>query len=192
MALAGWLALDAGWLQAKAYLAQYLLSQAWDEARSSGSIRRPWPWADTYPVARLRIAALSIDQIVLAGDSGPTLAFGPGWAEASAPANEPGTTVISGHRDTHFSFLRVLQAGDELELESSSGAQRYRVVDTRVADARHEQIGLADDSSLLLVTCWPFDAIVPGGPMRYVVRALPLSVGSATAAVESSARVPDA
>jgi sortase (surface protein transpeptidase) len=26
--------------------------------------------------------------------------------------------------------------------------------------------------SLTLITCWPFDAIVPGGPLRYVVRAV--------------------
>ena len=30
---------------------------------------------------------------------------------------------------------------------------------------------LADDSLLSLVTCYPFDAIEAGGPMRYVVTA---------------------
>src|SRR5690606_25926119 len=70
------------WLQAKAALAQVLLQSAWSQSRDSGDAVKPWPWADTHPVARLSVPRLAIDQIVLAGDAGRVLAFGPGWAEA--------------------------------------------------------------------------------------------------------------
>jgi sortase A len=170
--LAAWLALDAGWLHAKAWLAQELLADAWQQSQATGSARKPWPWADTHPVARLRVPARGIDQIVLAGDAGRTLAFGPGWAESSALPGTHGTPVISGHRDTHFAFLRELAAGDDIALQGTQGEANYRVVSMRVADARRESLVVADDDdALLLVTCWPFDAVVPGGPLRYVVRA---------------------
>lgn len=167
------LALDAGWLHAKAWLAQALLQEAWATTRATGQPQRPWPWADMHPVARLRVPARGVDQIVLAGDAGRSLAFGPGWAQASAAPGTGGTSVISGHRDTHFAFLRELQPGDAIELESGGGRRRYRVVATQVADVRRERIALDAGDALLLVTCWPFDAVVAGGPLRYVVRAKP-------------------
>ena len=166
---------QAGWIHAKAMLAQVLLERAWTASLDDGQPHKPWPWADTWPVARLRAPHLQREQVVLAGDDGRALAFGPGWAQASAAPGNAGTTVISGHRDTHFAWLAQLQAGDEVELQAGNGTRRYQVTGTRVADARHERIAVdADDDALLLVTCWPFDAVVPGGPLRYVVSARPL------------------
>jgi sortase A len=169
------LSIDASWLHAKAWLAQQLLQQAWQDSRGTQLVRRPWPWADTYPVARLTIESRDVDQIVLAGDAGRSLAFGPGWAEASARPGRHGTIVISGHRDTHFAFLRDLAVGDEVTLEDASGASAFRIVSLQVADTRRDAIALGDADALLLVTCWPFDAVAPGGPLRYVVRAEPLA-----------------
>jgi sortase A len=41
-----------------------------------------------------------------------------------------------------------------------------------VVDARRGSILLDTEEPMLsLVTCYPFDAAVPGGPMRYVVTA---------------------
>lgn len=167
------LMLGAGWLHAKAWLAQRLLQHAWATTQLTQQPQRPWPWADTHPVARLRVASRGIDQIVLAGDAGRTLAFGPGWAQASAAPGARGTSVISGHRDTHFAFLRELAPGDVLQLESVEGLRHYRVVGARVADVRRERITLAGGDTLLLVTCWPFDAVLPGGPLRFVLQAEP-------------------
>lgn len=165
------LALDAGYLHAKAWLAQVLLREAWAESQSSGAAHKPWPWADTHPVARLAVPAHGVEQIVLAGDAGRTLAFGPGWAESSALPGTRGTPVISGHRDTHFAFLEDLAVGDAIELDGARGRAMYRVVDTQVVDSRDHRIAPGAHDGLLLVTCWPFDAVAPGGPLRYVVRA---------------------
>jgi sortase A len=170
--LAALFAADAGAIHAKAVLAQWLLQQAW-QARSDGTdAPRPWPWADLRPVATLRVPRIGIAQVVVSGDSGRSIAFGPGWAEASAAPGEPGTTVISGHRDTHFSWLRGLRIDDVMELHGARNARRYRVTATTIADAADHRVALDDGSDrLVLVTCWPFDAISSGGSGRYVVTA---------------------
>jgi sortase A len=172
LTLAVWQLGGAGYVHAKALLAQRLLESAWTQSQISGVPAKPWPWADTTPVARLRLARLDIEQIVLAGDSGRTLAFGPGWAESSSRPGQPGVTVISGHRDTHFSFLRDVVNGDEFELQTYAGTSRYAVTGTQIVDADRTSLALDADAAVLqLVTCYPFDAIVPGGPLRFVVSA---------------------
>lgn len=190
--LAAWPLGHAGYVHAKARLAQFLLERAWRHAQVDGVAPRPWPWADTVPVARLHVARLGIERIVLEGDSGRTLAFGPGWAPASARPGARGVVLVSAHRDTHFAFLRDLQRGDRIALESEHGTRRYRVDDLRVLDSRSGSAALpADADGLVLVTCWPFDAIGPGGPLRYVVSAVPDGTTTADDAMESPSTVAD-
>lgn len=171
LAAAMLVAANAAWLPAKAALAQQLLQASWQSAQADGRAHRPWPWADTHAVARLVQPRLGISQVVLAGDSGRPLAFGPGWAESSAaPGSASGTTIISGHRDTHFSWLRELRPGDALTLETPQGPRGFTVAAMQVVDSRAHRIAIGDDAGqLVLVTCWPFDAVAPRGPMRYVV-----------------------
>lgn len=164
----------AAWLPAKAMLAQQLLDRAWETSLADGAAHRPWPWADTHPVARLGAPRLGISQIVLAGDAGRPLAFGPGWAEASAAPGATGTTIISGHRDTHFRWLEHLRDGDWVSLESAAGPRRYRVTAREVVDSRTTRIATSSTDQLVLVTCWPFNATAPRGPMRYVVTLAPI------------------
>ena len=112
-----------------------------------------------------------VDLIVLAGGSGRTLAFGPGHLSASSLPGQRGNSVIAGHRDTHFSFLKRLALGELVHVETTDGREHsYKVVDIDVVDSRRVSIVLdTDDSMLSLVTCYPFNAVEPGGPMRYVV-----------------------
>lgn len=164
----------AAWIEAKARLAQRLVRCAWSAAKASGGEVRPWPWADTYPLARLSVPARGVDVFVLAGASGRTMAFGPGHVSGTALPGEPGNAVLSGHRDTHFAFLRQLVPGDVVVIERRDGLRRsYRVSATRVVDHRAgEVMAETPDTRLTLVTCYPFDALRPGGPLRYVVTAL--------------------
>jgi len=159
------------WIPAKAALAQVLLRGAWERAAAGEARPRPWPWADTWPVARLALPGGGRPLVVLAGASGRTLAFGPGHLDGSARPGEPGNVVIAGHRDTHFRALEGVGPGDLVTLEPPAGApRRYRVVRAAVHD-RRDTMPLARDggSRLTLVTCWPFDAVAPGGPLRWVV-----------------------
>lgn len=171
LALVMWHGGHAAWIGAKAHLAQVLIRQAWSRASAGARDARPWPWADTHPVARLRVPGRGVETFVLAGASGRTLAFGPGHLDGTPRPGEPGNAVVSGHRDTHFAFLRRLAKGDEVVIEGRDGRRlRYVVADTRVVD-EHDLAITADagDTRLTLVTCYPFDAIRPGGPLRYVV-----------------------
>jgi len=157
----------------KAGVAQVLLRRAWASTLRGGGDVKPWPWADTWPVARLRRPGGSEDYIVLAGASGRTLAFGPGQVSGSARPGERGNCVLSAHRDTQFAFLRYLKAGDLLELETPDGARHsYAVYDYGVAHkSQVELLRKTFEPTLTLLTCYPFDSPVPGGPLRYVVRA---------------------
>ena len=166
--------LNGAYIPAKAWVAQVLLDVAWDRRLGGAADSRPWSWADTMPLARLRQPRLGIDQIVLEGASGRVLAFGPGHIPGSAPPGEAGNVVISGHRDTHFRWLAQVQSGDELMLQTDDGRNLlYRVAQTSV---HHESdIGLLDPlegDQLRLLTCYPFDAVAAGTSQRYVVTAL--------------------
>jgi sortase A len=166
----------AGLIQAKAWLAPVLIERAWLQSLSRGGAPvKPWPWADTWPVARLRVPALGVQRLVLAGDSGNALAFGPGHANASASLGSPGLAVVGGHRDTHFAFLQRLAPNERIELQLPDGSWRgYRVETLAVVDAREQSLpGGFDAEGLLLVTCYPFDALRANGPLRYVVGARP-------------------
>jgi sortase A len=172
LVLAAGLGLSAGWIHAKAALAQVLLERAWTHSDHGRRTQRPWPWADIAPLARLSVPRLQQDLIVLNGASGQALAFGPGWTPGSARPGAPGLTVISAHRDTQFSFLKALRPGDRLHLDGPAGGSDYQVEGSRIVDSRQQGLPATDTmDGLWLVTCYPFDAIMPGGPLRYVVQA---------------------
>ena len=164
---------EGAYVPTKAWLAQALLQQAWQRSTVTELPQAPWPWADTAPVARLTAPAGGVELIVLAGSSGRTLAFGPGHISGSVLPGEPGNSVIAGHRDTHFGFLKRLSIGDSLRVERLDGrVLNFRVTGIDVVDSRRASLLLdAGTPMLSLVTCYPFGAEEPGGPWRYVVTA---------------------
>ncbi len=165
----------AGYIHAKAWLAEVLIEDAWRDTLSGATEVRPWPWADTWPVARLTAPARGIERYVLAGANGRTIAFGPGHMFGTPLPGEAGNSVIGAHRDTHFAFLQWLEQGEEIVVETARGANlRYRVADVRIVD-KHDLSVIApapDGARLTLVTCYPFDTLRAGGPLRYVVTAV--------------------
>lgn len=173
LALGFWQLGQGTYIPAKAWLAQELMQRAWLRVTAGEDRAAPWPWADTWPVARLTSNTRGVDLIVLAGDSGRTLAFGPGHLGASAMPGDTGNAILAGHRDTHFAFLREVAPGERLGVETIAGASYvYEVVDTAIVDSRTGSLVLDTDLAMLtLVTCYPFDALEPGGPLRYVVTA---------------------
>jgi sortase A len=164
--------IKGGYIFLKAELGQYLINRAWQHSLATGDEYKPWLWADTWPVARLLVPSQNIDQIVLAGDSGQALAFGPGHTSASAQPGTDGVVVISGHRDTHFRFLQYLQEGAQIILQNWEGQHTvYRVSSMQVVD---EDVLIAANNnvrSLMLVTCWPFDSTAANARHRFIVQA---------------------
>ncbi|GAA3950546.1 class GN sortase [Allohahella marinimesophila] len=176
-----WALVSALWIDAKAVLAQVLLQHAWastlaaqEEGHSQQQILqvKPWPWADVWPVGRLRFPDGSA-YVVLNGTSGQALAFGPGHVEASAAPDAVGRIILAGHRDTHFAELKHVRENDVFTLEDTRGAlRRYTVRSIRIVDSRSEKLQLGGAAAeLQLISCYPFDELSAGGPLRYVVTA---------------------
>ncbi|MEZ5614583.1 MAG: sortase [Rhodocyclaceae bacterium] len=185
---------QGSYIQAKAWLAQVLIKQAWARTLEGEAQARPWPWADTWPVARITVPGRDIERYVLAGANGRTIAFGPGHVFGTPLPGEAGNSVIGAHRDTHFAFLRALRPGEEIVVENASAlrrrlmpaeqalhrnqksaaaTRRYRVSGAEIVDKSETRV-LAQppgETRLTLVTCYPFDALRAGGPLRYVVTA---------------------
>jgi len=171
-----------GWIHAKAHLAQVLLDRSWQRTLAGGVEKKPWPWADTWPVARLTLPDRT-EHIVLAGASGRNLAFAPGHLDGSAAPGGGGTCVIAGHRDTHFARLDELEEGQAVSLEDAEGRRCvYRVAGATVVDEGETWVlTVSDGPTLVLVTCWPLDSPVAGGRLRYVVWATADSSANALA-----------
>jgi sortase A len=156
------------YIKAKAELAQWLIAKTWQQRTQHAEPQKPWPWADTKVVAQINVPRLGISQFVMQDASGESLAFGPG---AVIPVNDEHYHFIAGHRDTHFSYLDKLQVGDVVEIKSYKGTSvRYQITDSRVVDINNGPLYVDEQSrGLALMTCWPMDSVVPGGPLRYVV-----------------------
>ncbi|MEM8499601.1 MAG: class GN sortase [Pseudomonadota bacterium] len=167
-------ALNGAWVHAKASLAQILIANAWSDVREGqGSVQKPWPWADTWPVARIQYRGDTPRELyVLAGAQGNSLAFGPGHLFGSALPGETGVSIVGGHRDTHFAFLQHASLGDSLIVTPANGdAKRYVITNKAVANSlTNPLLAMPYRSQLMLVTCYPFNA-VQSGPLRYVVTA---------------------
>ena len=164
---------EGAYIPAKAWVAQELMNRAWRRTEDGNDKPAPWPWADTWPVARLKARGGDIDLIVLSGGSGRTLAFGPGHLSISALPGDDGNSIIAGHRDTHFRFLQYLRRGESIQIERPDGRRHlFHITRIDVVDSRRGSLVLDTGVPMLtLVTCYPFDALEPGGPMRYVVSA---------------------
>lgn len=173
LGLAAWQFSGVAIIQAKAILAQHLLEDAWADTRNGAQRVKPWPWADTWPVARIHVPRLDEQAIVLSGAQGNSLAFAPGHVQETAQPGMSGVSIVSAHRDTHFAFLRHIAMDDKIQLIRPDGtASQYNVIDIQVVDARSfAYINNPKRRILMLTTCYPFDAIRAGGTLRYVVTA---------------------
>lgn len=168
------------YLDAKARLAGMLIRRAWEQSIQSGRARAPWPWADTYPVARLEIPRLGYDEIVLEGATPRTLAFGPAHMLNGAGLGEAGNLILAGHRTSWFRPLQAIARGDTIKVQWFDARRRelreraYTVNLIRVVDPQDMTLlAPAPEDALTLITCYPFGSS-PRSPLRFVVRASPL------------------
>lgn len=166
----GWQWGSAGWILAKAHLSQWLIARAWSHTLAQPDQRhKPWPWADTWPVARLQMPGHGVDLYILEGVQGNSLAFGPGHQQGT-PLPGAGMSVIGGHRDTHFRFLQDVEPGEQLIVQGPTGVRlRYRIDHLEVVDSRYRALQIPPaEEGLLLITCYPFHGLT-NGPLRLLV-----------------------
>lgn len=182
------LSLHASWLPTKAWLSQVLISYSWQQSiaenmmsehenqmkHSSRNIAiKPWPWADTFPIAELSIERLEENIVILNGGDPTTLAFSAG---AIAPFNQTNNLtpfVVAGHNDSHFAFLENILMKDIISMRDQHGkSQLYQVEAIDIIDASTGQLPiLANDSSLILITCYPFNNLSNNNDERYIITA---------------------
>lgn len=170
----------AAYLHAKADLAGILIRHAWQQAVQSGQSPAPWPWADTHPVARLRIPQLKYDEIVLEGATPRTLAFGPAHMLDGVSFGKPGNLLLAGHRTSWFEPLKNISRGDRMEMEwfdaRRGGVQDRTYIVTKIQIVQPQDLALlepTEEDALTLITCYPFGHS-PYSPQRFIVRAAPL------------------
>lgn len=169
----------AMYLHAKAELAGVLIHRAWNKTVADGKPHPPWPWADTYPVARLTIARIGYDEIVLEGATPRTLAFGPARLFSGAGLGEPGNLELAGHRTSWFQPLEAVEVGDQIQVQWFDSRKHelreraYTVDEIRIVEPQEvTSLSPASDDALTLITCYPFGHS-PRAPQRFVVLASP-------------------
>lgn len=149
------------YIQVKAFVAQVMIENAWYKTQKNSKAYKPWPWADTKTIAKMSIPKIDKEYYILEGDSAQSLAFGPGHSSISMMPGQNGTILISAHRDTHFLFLKDVKINDEIILyDMDKNKHKYRINDTRIIDVQYDKIPILKGlEELVLVTCWPFDAL---------------------------------
>lgn len=165
--------ISAAYIPSKALLAQYLLNKSWEKSRAEKTLVRPWPWADTYPVARIKIPGMDMDVVVLSGSNGETLAFAPGHIDQSVLPGNRGNSLISAHKDTYFENLDKLKTGDLIYIERTDGKKfTFKVTGKKIINTQDEQIPLFSvKSKLTLLTCYPLKGGYSDPAKRFAIYA---------------------
>lgn len=169
-----WYLSTAGYMLAKAELSQYLIKDAWQQTLKDNKNHKPWSWADTYPVFELSIPRLNKTSYILEGASGRNMAFSAARMQIGGMPGQLKSTIISGHRDSHFGYLKELKVGDKIIANTTTKLTTYQVVSKRIIDSTKEKIQIKKHNELILTTCYPFDALQAGGNLRFVIYAEPI------------------
>lgn len=142
---------------AQTWVAQSLLHTAWVRTQASGRQVKPWPWANTWPLARLFVPHLNLEQIVVARDNEGMSPFALRHSASSVLPGELGNSVLNVHRETYFDFLKALKPGDMLVLESlRNGRWYYQVSAIYIVDKTNTYfVEPSLNRRLTLVSCYP-------------------------------------
>ena len=122
-------------------------------------------------VGSLEIPRLKLTAMVVEGDDDNTLKRGVGHLPDTPLPWEKGNAALAGHRDTFLRAMRNISANDEIRLSTPHGAFTYRVREIAVVTPDNTTgLSVTDDSSLTLITCYPFNYVGPA-PRRFIVHA---------------------
>lgn len=161
---------QAGLLAAKAWAAPILIERAWNNQLITGEQHKPWPWADSAPVARMEFPDHDVTRYVLDGDNMRNLAFGPVIQRTGD------TTFLFGHRDTHFAFLDQLETSDRLQFRLRGEEEKLWKID-RFDIVSEKDLYIPDGTpgeALYIITCYPFGQLNPDTDQRYIVSLTPI------------------
>lgn len=160
-----------GYMQGKAWFAQYLINNAWQQALNKPNEQiKPWFYADSYVTAKLSWPSHNKTLTILAGANGRNLAFAPSHFLQSGGLGKSKGALIAGHNDTHFAFLQDVKVAEQFSLQTQSGQiDTYQIRDIKVIHQSHSDF--LNHDGLYLLTCYPFDSLVSGTELRLLVSA---------------------
>ena len=187
----------AGNAYARGWLAQDRARSEWEQRVARSEVERGRALAsgsarvesvEGAPVARLVIPRIALDDIVLEGVTPAALNGGPGHLPGSALPGAEGNAVISAHRDRHFKRLGELAVGDTINTQTLDDSVSWRIVSRRVVNREAPAIRKESGQVLTLTTCWPI-GYLGGAPDRLIIRAVPVTSRSASAAKSDATRL---
>lgn len=123
-------------------------------------------------VGMLDVPRLELSTPVIEGDDMTTLKRAVGHLPDTPMPWDPGNSAIAGHRDGLFRPLKDVKIGDEIRFRTTREELRYRVSQTTIVKPDDLSVlePQADDSTLTLITCYPF-YYVGTAPKRFIVHA---------------------
>jgi sortase A len=136
------------------------------------------------PSALLKAPTIGLVAPVVDGTDDAQLAVAVGRVPASSTLGSPGTVVLAAHDVTWFSQIDGLHAGDTITLVQPCTTYTYRVTDHQVVSAG-APIYQTADSRLVLVTCYPLNALFITS-QRYLVDATLVATTSVSGRVAAT------
>jgi sortase A len=122
-------------------------------------------------LGQIRIERLGLAAEIREGESAAVLRRGVGHLADTAWLGQGGNVALAGHRDTVFRALRKIKPGDVIEIATPGRIAQYLVAETTVvAPDDLSVLESSGDSTLTLITCYPF-TFIGAAPNRFVVRA---------------------
>jgi len=125
---------------------------------------------DDPPLAVMSIDKLDLKVPVYNGTDEINLNRGAGRIKGTAWIDSPGNMGIAGHRDGFFRVLKDIEIGDSIDMLTHQGQSEFVVSSITIVDPTDVSVLAAtDNSSITLVTCYPF-YFVGHAPKRYIVK----------------------
>ena len=125
---------------------------------------------DNLPLAILSIAKLNLKVPVYNGTDEINLNRGAGRIKGTAMVGSSGNLGIAGHRDGFFRVLKDVEIGDSMNMLTYKGNSEFVVTSITIVDPSDVSVlAPTDDSTITLVTCYPF-YFVGHAPKRYIVK----------------------
>ena len=120
---------------------------------------------------RIEVPRIKLSAIAREGVDTRTLRGAAGHIPGTALPGEHGNAAFAAHRDTFFAPLKSVRKGDDVLVTTPGGVFRYAVTSTRVVEPNDVSVlDPTPDTTLTLVTCYPFDYL-GSAPQRFIVHA---------------------
>ena len=122
------------------------------------------------PLAILSIDKLNLKVPVYNGTEEINLNRGAGRIKGTARIDTPGNLGIAAHRDGFFRVLKDVELGDSIDVLTYQGNKEFVVSSITIVDPTDVSVlAPTDESTITLVTCYPF-YFVGHAPKRYIVK----------------------